>query len=69
MTSSAFDQFYQLVLQDDQLQEQLRDISDFHTFVLQVVALGEAHHYQFTADNVQAAMQSQRRAWLERWIR
>lgn len=69
MTGSAFDQFYQVVLQDEQLQAQLRDITDFTAFVHQVVALGEAHHYQFTTNDVQAALQAQRRAWLERWIR
>lgn len=69
MTQSAFDAFYQQVLWDARLQAQLMPILERDAFVAQVVALGAAHGYRFDAATVVMALQRQRRAWIERWIR
>lgn len=69
MTQSAFDAFYQQVLWDPRLQAQLAPILERDVFVAQVVTLGAAHGYTFDAATVVTALQQQRRAWIERWIR
>lgn len=69
MAQAPFDRFYHLVLQDVQLQETLREITDGETFVRQVVALGETHGLRFSEADVTVAMQTQRRAWNARWPR
>jgi len=66
---TPFDHFHRLVLQEAQLQEKLREISDRAAFIRHVVALGAEHDYNFTAEEVTVAMQANRRAWLEQWTR
>lgn len=69
MLSTSFEAFRQLVLQDLAIQAKLRNVADREFFITQVVALGQEHGYPFTAEDVVQAMQVNRRAWLERWIR
>lgn len=70
MTLEAdFEAFRLAVLEDESLQFQLRKFSEKAHFMQQVVALGAAHGYVFTIATVEAALQHNRRAWIERWIR
>lgn len=64
-----FPAFYQFVLQTPTLQDELYAIAEKDAFVQRVVTLGQEHGYTFTEGVVAAAMQAQRRAWIERWIR
>jgi hypothetical protein len=61
-------EFQELVLQDPSLQQELLGITDVREFQQQTVALGGKHGYLFTGEDVNAAMQESRRAWLERWV-
>ncbi|HEX3718933.1 MAG TPA: hypothetical protein VH595_13270 [Verrucomicrobiae bacterium] len=62
------ERFRRLVLADPQLLEKLRKNSDLNTFITLTVRLGAERGCIFTADQVRAALQESRRAWLERWI-
>ena len=68
MAQEQLDRFRDLVLQDSGLQAELRDILDPTAFVARVVELGRERGYEFSAAEVEAAMQAERRAWIERWI-
>ncbi len=62
------ERFRELVLRDFALQEQLREPADAHSFVALVLQLGRERGFDFTEDDVNAAMQAGRRVWMERWI-
>lgn len=62
----ALERFRVLVAEDDRLQEELRDILDPALFVSQVLKLGALHDCRFAAVDVQEAVRTARRAWLER---
>jgi ribosomal protein S18 acetylase RimI-like enzyme len=64
-----FERFRELVWQDESLQKKLRDIEDPQDFISMVESLGKDLRYQLTSDDVKAAMQDGRRAWVERWVR
>ena len=68
MSQENFDSFRNLVLQDSVLQQALRDITDYPTFTKLLVKLGNERGYNFTAEDVESAFNSSRRAWFERWI-
>jgi hypothetical protein len=61
-------EFQEMVLQDACLQQELSGITDMREFQQQTVVLGRKHGYVFTSEDVNAAMQENRRAWLERWV-
>ena len=48
--------------------KRLRETGDHEIFVVLVVSLGEELGYIFTSEDVEAALRTSRRAWLERWI-
>jgi hypothetical protein len=60
--------FRELVHGDLALQDQLREPADAHSFVALVLRLGRERGFDFTEDDVNAAMQAGRRVWMERWI-
>jgi predicted ribosomally synthesized peptide with nif11-like leader len=68
MSEESFEQFRQLVLRDLVLQERLREVDDRETFPTLVVRVGEEQGYAFTAEDVEAAIRTNGRAWVERWI-
>lgn len=68
MSSASFEEFRQLVLSQPALLGQLRAAADLRSFLELTVALGAAHGYQFGVEQVQAALNESRRAWLERWV-
>jgi len=69
MTQASFEAFYQHVLREPALQATLREISERTAFVQRVVALGKELGYAFSEETVASALQAQRRAWNERWLR
>lgn len=68
MSQETLAQFRQLVFTDKQLQEQLREMTDREEFIAFVVRLGSERGYDFTPDDVEEAMRSGRRVWLERMV-
>lgn len=62
------ERFRQVVLEDDQLLEQLRQTADQESFAALAVQLGWQRGCAFSAEHVRAALQEARRAWLLRWI-
>lgn len=65
MSSTALEQFREMVLADPTLQQQLASVVDRDRFVLRVVQLGAIHGFRFTVEEVQQAMHANRRAWFE----
>lgn len=68
VTDKNFEQFYALILSDIELQETLRTGAELDDLVLQIIRLGVAHGYEFTADDVIAKINKNKRIWIERWI-
>jgi len=66
--SEAFDGFCNLVLEDTNLQELLKDVLDKELFFETVVRLGNDRGYHFNVNDVRSAFKEKRRAWIERWI-
>ena len=65
MPYNGFEEFREMVLDDEALQEQLRDLMDMDQFVARVVELGRGHGFNFTAYDVGDAIRSSQRSWLE----
>ncbi|MGA8213801.1 MAG: Nif11-like leader peptide family natural product precursor [Candidatus Sulfotelmatobacter sp.] len=68
MPQQNLERFRELVLQDPALQEQLKAPGDRDSFVALVLQLGQARGFDFTVHDVTAALQANRRVWMERWI-
>ena len=68
MVESSFEEFRHLVLSDESLQRQLRDETDRLRFVARVVELGASSGFEFTPADVEQAMNTARRDWLQRMI-
>jgi hypothetical protein len=64
-SESTFEDFRQLVLSDDSLQQGLRVLTDKHAFIERVIELGLRHGHVFSRDDVEAAMLAGRRSWIE----
>ncbi len=64
----ALAQFRESVLQNLDLQRQMRDISGRERFIKLVVTLGEKAGFHFAAADVEEAMRVERKLLLERWI-
>jgi hypothetical protein len=65
---SNFEEFRRLVLREKDLQTELRDVDDRERFTAAVVDLGRDRGFLFSPDDVEAALNAGRRAWIERWI-
>lgn len=57
MSKASLEQFYQQVLQDPKLQEQLRAAPDKQSIIKLAVNLGQQNGYSFTAQDVEAAIE------------
>jgi predicted ribosomally synthesized peptide with nif11-like leader len=68
MSQQSFDQFRELVLQDPALQTQLMAADDLTDLVPLILKLGRERGYEVASQDVEAAWQAARRAWIERWI-
>lgn len=65
MSMESFEQFRQIVLHDPALQERLRLTTDHASFVGLVVQAGEERGCHFTHADVEAALNANRKAWLQ----
>ncbi len=68
MSLDSFEQFRTFVLRDPSLQAQLRETPDRDAFIRLTVQLGNERGYTFTAADVEAALRTSQRVWIERWI-
>ena len=68
MSQEGLEQFYRLVFDEPVLQEQLKAISSREEFVMLMVRLGAERGCDFTREEVESALQTARRVWIERWI-
>lgn len=68
MTSENFERFTAHVLSESSLQEKLRSIVDKEAFIALAVEVGAAEGFDFTGEDVEAAMLEKKRVWIERWI-
>lgn len=67
-SSEDFQRFHKEVLSDLELQRQLRVTADWESFARLAVELGKERGYRFGVSQVQQALVTTRRAWLEKWI-
>ena len=56
MTANTFEEFRQLVLMEESLQKELRELTDRRDFVARTVELGRSRGYQFSAADVEEAL-------------
>jgi hypothetical protein len=68
MSQQAFEQFRELVLDDDALQAQLRPGRNLSEFLPVALKLARERGIDIDADDVQTAWQAAQRAWIVRWI-
>lgn len=68
MSEIAFNEIRTLVLADAALQDELRTIDDMAEFTAAVIALALRNEIELTTDDVENAVNTGRRAWIERWI-
>ncbi|MDJ0654914.1 MAG: Nif11-like leader peptide family natural product precursor [Xanthomonadales bacterium] len=67
-TQDSFTRFRQRVLDDPDLQQRLRGASEPANFPARVVEMGAELGYEFTVEEVQAALREARQRWIERWL-
>ena len=65
MPYNGFEEFREIVLDDESLQKQLRDLMDMDEFISRVVELGRSHGFSFTAYDVGDAVRASQRSWVE----
>lgn len=68
MAKQDLERFQDVVLSDAALQRELRGCVERAAFIALVLERGREHACFFTADEVEAAMRANQRAWLERGI-
>lgn len=68
MTDTGFNDFRAVVLADLDMQRKLRDVNDREEFVQVVVETARRAGFFVTAEDVDGALRSGRRTWIERWI-
>jgi predicted ribosomally synthesized peptide with nif11-like leader len=68
MSQAAFEQFRIAVLSDPVLQAKLREFEDKKEFISNVVNIGGEMGYEFTAAEIESAMQASYSEWLLRWV-
>ena len=68
MSQEDFERFRDLVLENTELQAQLREVENREAFMRLVVQLGQDRGYSFGVEQVASAMQASRRAWIERGL-
>lgn len=64
----ALERFCSLVFEDVGLQHRLSQVSDRGLFTDLVVRLGEEHGFNFSVQDVAAALRANRHVWIARWV-
>lgn len=68
MSLENFHRFRELVLTDQDVQKQIRDIDDREEFISRVVELAKSNGFEFDSQTVADEMMCGKREWIERWI-
>jgi hypothetical protein len=68
VVSDSFARFRAAVLDDESLQERLRVIADWQTFVAEAVAAAAELGIRVTPDELDDARQHALRSWRDRWV-
>lgn len=68
MSRENFENFRALVWKDAALQQKLRPVTNREAFQLLIVETGQERGFDFTREEVEAALQAGQRAWIERWV-
>ncbi len=68
MSKESLDQFRRLVLDDDEMQKQLRETPDKESFLALMLRFGAERGYEFTAEDVEEALRDEQRRWIMRWV-
>ena len=68
MSQAAFEQFRAEVLADASLRDELLTIDDKVEFTATVISLASKKGVELTADDIENAMRTGRKTWIERWI-
>jgi hypothetical protein len=63
-----FEQFREFVLSQPPIQTRLKQTDDRRSFVQLVKRVGRELGYRFSQEDVEAALQSARKDWLQRWV-
>jgi hypothetical protein len=67
MAAADFERFHDLVVHDGALRARLRSEDNVSAFVRAVVTEGRERGFNFSPDDVEAALLAARRQWRERW--
>ncbi|MCB1909709.1 MAG: Nif11 family protein [Rhodocyclaceae bacterium] len=65
---ARFERFRAHVAADGALQERLRHIADEEAFIVAVLEMAAGEGFRLEREDVLAALNAGRRAWLERWL-
>lgn len=57
-----------MILNDLEIQDRLKNVTDRDKFILKVVELGEKSGFEFTSEDVEEQMRENRRQWHEKWM-
>jgi hypothetical protein len=68
MSQANLERFCEVVLNNEPLRKALVQLTDKKAFLEAAVQLGAEHGCLFTIEEAQAAMRSNARAWIERFI-
>lgn len=68
MSKKNLEQFCLLVLQNLELQNQLKGLTGLNEFIPQVIELGRENGFEFSQTEVENKMRENRRQWHERWL-
>jgi hypothetical protein len=65
---NEFEQFREFVLREPLVQARLRQTNDRRSFFQLVTRVGRERGYRFNQEDVEDALNSARKAWLQRWV-
>ena len=68
MLSADLEKLKSFVLQDRDLQAELKDITDRDEFTIRLIAIAKTNGLLISGEDVLEAINASRRAWVERWI-
>jgi hypothetical protein len=67
MPAADLQRFRELVFKDSTLQKRLREAPGYKSFINLVLQLGAERGCHFSAEDVRAEADANRKRWLERW--
>lgn len=68
MSKVNLQDFCRMILNDLEIQDRLKNVTDRDKFILKVVELGEKSGFEFTSEDVEEQMRENRRQWHEKWM-